>query len=59
MLDIDSEPLLASTESSVIYTVVIIKVGGIKCHVLLDIGSRTSYSSEAIIDFLKINPVRN
>ena len=50
--------MLASTESSVIYPVAIIKVNGIKCRALLDTGSGSSYASEAIIDFLKINLIR-
>ena len=37
--DETSEPMLASTESSIIYPVAIIKVNGIKCRALLDTGS--------------------
>ena len=50
--------MLASTESSVIYPLTIINVNGIKCRALLDTGSESSHASEAIIDLLKINPVR-
>ena len=50
--------MLASTESSVTYPVAIIKVNGIKCRVLLDTGSASSYASEVIIDLLKINPIK-
>ena len=39
--------MLASTESSVIYPVAIIKVNG------------SSFASEAIIDLLKINQIKN
>ena len=49
-----SVPMLASTESSVTYPVVIIKVNGIICRALLDTGCGSSYASEAIID-----PIRN
>ena len=45
--------MLASTESSVIYPVAIIKGNCIKCRALLDTGSGNSYASEAIIDLLK------
>ena len=50
--------MLVSTDSNVIYPVAIIKVNVIKCRVLLDTGSGSSYASEAIIDLLKINPIR-
>ena len=50
--------MLGSTEASVIYPVAIINVNGIKCHALVDTGSGSSYSSEAIIDLLKISPIR-
>ena len=50
--------MLASTDSNVIYPVAIIKVNVIKCRVLLDTGSGSSYASEAINDLLKINPIR-
>ena len=49
-----SEPILASTESNVIYPVAIIKVKGIKYCALLDTASGSSYALEAIIDLLKI-----
>ena len=50
--------MLTSTESSVIYPVAIINVNGIKCRVLLDTGSGSSYASEVVIERLKINPIR-
>ena len=53
-----SEPMLASTDSSVIYPVAIINVNCIKCRVLLDTDSGSSYGSQAIIDLPKINPIR-
>ena len=56
--DETSELVLASAESSVIYPVVIIIVNSIKCRALLETGSGSFYASEAIIDLLKINPIR-
>ena len=50
--------MLASTESSAIYSVGIIKVNSIKCCALLDKISASSYALEGIIDLLKINSVR-
>ena len=56
--DETSEPMLDSTEPSVIYLAVIINGNGIKCRALLNTGSGSSYASEPIIDPLKINPTR-
>ena len=56
--DETSEPVLESTESSVIYLVAVIKVKSIKYRALLDTVSGSSYASEAIIDLLRINPIR-
>ena len=54
-----SEQMLASNESSEICPVAIKKIlNGIKCRALLDTDSGSSYASEAIIDLLKINPIR-
>ena len=50
--------MLASTESSVIYLVAIIKVNGSKCVDLLDTGSPSSNASEFIIYLLEINSIR-
>ena len=49
--------LSQTTESSVIYPVVIIKINNIKCCALSDTSSGGSYVSEAIIDLFKINPI--
>ena len=56
--DETSEPILASTESNVIYPVTIINVKGIKCLALLDTGSGSSCASEVIIHLFTINPIR-
>ena len=50
--------MLVTTEANVTYTVAIIKANGVKCRVLLDTGSGSSYISESFIDLLKVNPVR-
>ena len=50
--------MLVTTEANVTYPVVIIKINGVKCRVLLDTGPGSSYISESFIDLLKINPVR-
>ena len=56
--DKTSDPMLASTESSVIYLVTMIKVNGIKFCALLDTGTGNSYVSDVITNLLKINPMR-
>ena len=48
-----SEPLLTTTENNVTYPVAIVK-----CHALLYAGSWSSYASEGLLDYLKINPTR-
>ena len=51
--DETSEPMLASTESSVIYPKATIKVKSIKWRALLNSDSGSSYTSGATIDLLK------
>ena len=53
-----AEPLLTTTENNVIYPVAIVKINGVKCQALLDRGSGSSYASENLLDYLKINPTR-
>ena len=53
-----TEPLLTTTENNVIYPVAIVKANGVKCYTLPDIGSGSSYASEGLLDYLKINPTR-
>ena len=53
-----AEPLLTTTENNVIYPVAIVKANGVKCYTLPDIGSGSSYASEGLLDYLKINPTR-
>ena len=53
-----NEPLLTTTKNNVIYPVAIVKVNGTECRALLDTDSGSSYASEALLDFLKINPTR-
>ena len=42
----------------VIYPVVVVEVNGIKCRALLDTGAGSSYASSAILDHLRIKPLR-
>ncbi|XP_074629800.1 uncharacterized protein LOC141887949 [Acropora palmata] len=42
----------------VIYPVVVVEVNGIKCRALLDTGAGSSYASSAILDHLRIRPLR-
>ena len=42
----------------VIYAVVLVEVNGIKCRALLDTGAGSSYVSSAILDHLRIRPLR-
>ena len=53
-----TEHLLATTENNVIYPVAIVKINGVRCRVLLDAGSGSSYASEGLLVNLKINPTR-
>ena len=57
-LSTSAEPLLTTTENNVIYPVAIVKINGVKCQALLDRGSGSSYASENLLDYLKINPTR-
>ena len=40
------------------YPVVVMEVNSIKCHALLDTGAGSSYASSAILDHLRIRPLR-
>ena len=51
-----TEPLLITTENNVIYPIVIVKINWVKCRALLHRGSGSSYASEGLLDYLKINP---
>ena len=53
-----TEPIITTTKNHVIYPVAIVKVNGVKCRVLLDTGSGSSYTSDGLLDYLKINPTR-
>lgn len=50
--------LVANGETKVIYSVVLVKVDGITCRALLDIGAGSSYASGALLDRLEKRPVR-
>ena len=51
------ELLKATNENNVIYSVVIVKVQGIKCGALLDAGAGSSYTSSTLLH-IKANPAR-
>ena len=53
-----TEPILTTTKNHVIYPVAIVKVNGVKCRAVLDTGSGSSYTSDGLLDYLKINPTR-
>ena len=53
-----TKPLLTTTKNTVIYPVAIVKISGVKCRALLDTSSGSSYASEDLLDYLKINPTR-
>ena len=46
-----------SSPGQVIYSVVLVKVNGFKCHALLDTGVGSSYASSAILGHLGLQPV--
>ena len=41
-----------------LYPVGTVKINGVKCRALLDTGSGSSYASEGLLDYLKINSTR-
>ena len=50
--------MMAATEGSVIYPVVVLKVNNILCRALLDTGSSNSYASSAHLGKLNLRPIR-
>ena len=50
--------MMAATEGSVIYPVVVVKVNNILCRALLDTGASSSYASSAILGKLNFRPIR-
>ena len=50
--------LVAKGEGKVIYPVVVVKAGGIKCRALLDTGAGSSYASAALLERLNSKPQR-
>ncbi len=50
--------LVAKGEGKVIYPVVLVKAGGIKCRALLDTGAGSSYASAALLERLNSKPQR-
>ena len=50
--------MMAATEGSVIYPVVVVKVNNILCRALLDTGVGSSYASSALLGKLNLRPTR-
>ena len=55
-LSTSTELLLTTTKNNVIYPVSARKINGAKCRALLDTDSGSSYASEGLLNYLKINP---
>ena len=53
-----SNPVIAATEGSVIYPVVIVKVNNILCRALQDTGAGSSYVSSTLLGKLNLRPIR-
>ena len=47
-----------AAESLVIHPVVVVKVKNIMCRALLDTGAGSSYTSAALLDRLKLKPIK-
>ena len=52
-----SNPMMAATEGSVIYPVVVVNVNNILCRALLDTGAGSSYASSALLGKLNLRPI--
>ena len=50
--------MMAATEGSVIYPVVVVKANNILCRALLDTGVNSSYASSALLGKLNLRPTR-
>ena len=50
--------MMAATEESVIYPVVVVKVNNILCTALLDTGAGSSYAPSALLGKLNLRPIR-
>ena len=48
-------PFMLVQEESVIYPVVVVKINGVKCRALLDTGAGSSYISQGLLDYLKVD----
>ena len=56
--DQQTDRIMMTTEGSVTYPVVVVKVNGIKCRALLDTGAGSAYASSTLIDRLDIDASR-
>ena len=50
--------MIMATEGLVIHPVVVVKVNNIMCQALLDTGAGSSYASAALLDQLKLKPIK-
>ena len=50
-----AQPFLLAQEEEVIYPVVVVKINGVTCRALLDTGAGSSYVSQGLIDYLKVD----
>ena len=50
--------MMMAAESLVMHPVVVVKVNSIMCRVLLDTGAGSSYASAALLDRLKLKPIK-
>ena len=53
-----TEALITTTKNNVIYPVSMAKINGVKCCALIYLSSWSSYASEGLLDYLKINPTK-
>ena len=53
-----TESLITTTKNNVIYAVAMAKINRVKCCALIDMSSGSSYTSEGLLDYLKINPTK-
>ena len=53
-----TEALITTTKNNVIYAFAMAKINRVKCCALIDMSSGSSYTSEGLLDYLKINPTK-
>ena len=55
--EVEKEPMMAASETDVIYPTIVVKVNGVKCRALLDTASGSDYASSALIKTAKLEKV--